>query len=85
MKLDKIIVSDNSFKSNEPYDIINSNITVINLLREEGVDDENINEDSLTSYYLDYYLAQYNNGNFSQFVWNTKWLPILNEIIKKWS
>jgi hypothetical protein len=83
MKLNKIIVSENSFNSNDPYDLINSNITVINLLREEGIDDENIHEDSLTSYYLDYYLAQYNNGNFSQFVWNTQWLPELNEIIKK--
>ena len=83
MKLEKIILSENSFKSSEPYDIINSNITVVNLLREEGVEDENINEDSLTSYYLDYYLAQCNNGNFSQFVWNTKWSPKLNDIIKK--
>jgi hypothetical protein len=73
MKLNKIIVSENSFNSNDPYDIINSNITVVNLLREEGIDDENINEDSLTSYYLDYYSAQYKNGNFSQFVWNTQW------------
>lgn len=82
MKLDKIIVSENSFKSSEPYDIINSNITVVNLLREEGIEDENMNNDALISYYLDYYVAQYKNGNFSQFVWNTKWLPKLNDTIK---
>lgn len=83
MKLDKIIVSQNAYYSNESYDIINSNISVINLLREEGIEDININEDALTSYYLDYYESQYNNGNFSQFVWNTGWLPNLNTIIEQ--
>lgn len=83
MKLNKIIVSDTSFNSAEPYDIIFSNISVVNLLEEEGVDIDNIHEDSVTSYYIDYYLAQYKNGNFSQFVWNTGWSPKLNEVIRK--
>lgn len=50
MKLDKIIVSEGTFNSSEPHDVINSNITVVNLLREEGIEDENIHEDALTSY-----------------------------------
>jgi hypothetical protein len=83
MKLDKIIVSEKAFKSKDPYDIIYSNITVVNLLRDEGIEDQNINEDALTSYNVDYYLAQYNNGNFSQFVWNSKWSVDLNDSIKR--
>ena len=83
MKLDKIIVSEGTFNSSEPHDVINSNITVVNLLREEGIEDENIHEDALTSYYLDYYESQYANGNFSQFVWNSGWNPTLNKLIEK--
>ena len=81
-KLIKIIVSENSFKDEEPYKIIGSNISVINVLREEGTEIDQIHDDAMLSYYVDFYLAQYNNGNFSQFVWNTKWSNELNEEIK---
>lgn len=82
-KLDKIIVSDNSYKSNDPYKLIESNISVINLLRDQRIHPEFYHPDSRISYYLDYYLAQYNNGNFSQFVWNSKWENKLNDEIKR--
>jgi hypothetical protein len=64
MKLDKIIVSDTSHGSSDPYDLIRSNISVINLLGEEGVEEDQIHEDSIISYYVDYYFWQYKNGNF---------------------
>ncbi|REC60306.1 DUF4375 domain-containing protein [Chryseobacterium pennae] len=83
MKQDKIIVSDTSYNSNDPYDLILSNISVVNLLNEEGFEPENMHEDSIISYYLDYYLAQYSNGNFSQFVWNSGWSPELNRDIEE--
>lgn len=83
MKQDKIIVSDTSYNSNDPYDLILSNISVVNLLNEEGLEPENMHEDSIISYYLDYYLAQYSNGNFSQFVWNSGWSPELNRDIEE--
>ncbi|MCQ9636880.1 DUF4375 domain-containing protein [Chryseobacterium sp. WG23] len=82
MKLNRIIVSDTSFNSNEPYDVISSNISVINLLNEEGLEQDQMHEDSITSYFIDYYLSQYKNGNFSQFVWNSGWSTELNGIIK---
>ncbi|MDM1397447.1 DMP19 family protein [Myroides odoratimimus] len=69
----KIVVSQDSFNSQEAYDIVYSNITFINLVREEGgLMEETIHPDAILSYYLDYYLAQYKNGNFSQIVWNTQ-------------
>ncbi|WP_126653710.1 DMP19 family protein [Chryseobacterium aureum] len=83
MKPDKIIVSEASYKSNDPYDIINSNISVVNLLHEEGMEQLNMFEDSVISYYIDYYVSQYKNGNFSQFVWNSGWSAELNSIIKE--
>lgn len=80
--LNKIIVSDVSFHSDELYKMIYSNISVVNLLREEGVDTQCIHPDAMLSYYVDYYIAEYNNGNFSQFVWNTGWSTKLNEQIE---
>lgn len=82
MKFKNIIVSDKSYKSPDFYDIVYSNITVVNLLREEGVEDDLIHPDSLISYYIDYYLAQNNNGGFSQFVYNSGWNEALNAIIE---
>lgn len=83
MKLDKIIVSENSFKSTETQDIINSNIAVINLLREEGVKDENIHEDALTGYYLDYYTTHVNSDGFAKFVHASGWTDELNTLLEK--
>ena len=82
-KLDRIIVWDNSYKSSDPYKLIESNISVINLLRDERIHPEFYHPDSRISYYLDYYLAQYNNGNFSQFVWNSQWENKLNDEIRR--
>lgn len=79
----KILVSETAANSDNPQDIINSNISIINLMREEGVNDDLIHEDALTSYYLDYYFSQYTQGNFSQFVYNSGWNKELNELIEE--
>ena len=83
MKFDKIIVSENAFKSEEAQDIINSNIAVINLMREEGVKDENIHDDALTSYYLDYYTTQVNSDGFAKFVHESDWNEDVNTLLEK--
>jgi len=83
MEFGRIIVSETAFKSENPQDVINSNISVINLMREEGVDDDLIHEDALMSYYLDYYVSQYTEGNFAQFVYNSNWDKELNELIEE--
>lgn len=54
-KLDKIIVSANSYESNDPYKLIDSNISVINLLRDKGIHPKFYHPDSRISYYIDYY------------------------------
>lgn len=71
--MDKVIVSQDSFNnSSDPSDIIASNISFINVLKEENYQGEFCHEAEL-SYYLDYYLAQVKNGGFSQFVYNSGW------------
>lgn len=79
--MDKVIVSENSFNSTDPYDIIDSNISYINLLREEGFEGE-ICPEAETSYYIDYYASQVKNGGFSQFVYNSGWNDELNALIR---
>jgi hypothetical protein len=83
MKFDKIIVSENAFNSPEIQDILNSNIAVVNLMREEGVKDEDIHEDALISYYLDYYTTQVNSNGFAKFVHESDWNEDLNMLLEK--
>ncbi|KDN56570.1 DMP19 family protein [Flavobacterium seoulense] len=83
MEFGRIIISENAANSENPQDIVNSNISVINLMREEKIDDDLIHEDALTSYYLDYYYSQYTQGNFAQFVYNSGWNKELNELIEE--
>lgn len=83
MEFGRIIISETAANSENPQDVINSNISVINLMREEKIDDEAIHEDALMSYYLDYYTSQYTQGNFAQFVYNSGWNKELNELIEE--
>lgn len=56
---------DNSFVYN--------NIEHVNRYFEHYLTEEEILPDALNSYYVDYYLAQLENGGFSQFVYNSGW------------
>ncbi len=79
---DAIIVSKRKYDSSDPYDIILSNIAVLNGQFEEHLTEEEVSQDSLLSYYVDYYLAQLNNGGFSQFVYNSRWNPQIVEFVE---
>jgi hypothetical protein len=78
-----VIVSDQSVTSADPCDIVYSNIEVVNALFGEHLRADEIAPDALRSYYVDYYLAQVNNGGFSQFVYNSHWSPIMNGFIRE--
>jgi hypothetical protein len=83
MEFGRILVSESAMNSENLQDVIHSNISVINLMREEGVNDDLIHEDALTSYYLDYYYTQYVTGNFAQFVHHSGWNKELNELLEE--
>ncbi|WP_348812253.1 DMP19 family protein [Flavobacterium maritimum] len=83
MEFGRIIISETAMNSENPQDVVNSNISVVNLMREEGVNDDLIHDDALMSYYLDYYYSQYAAGNFAQFVYNSRWNTELNELIEE--
>lgn len=83
MEFGKIIISETAANSENPQDVVNSNISVINLMREEKIDDDLIHEDALMSYYLDFYASKYTEGNFSKFVHDSGWNKELNELIEE--
>ncbi len=76
-----VIVSDTAVKSDEPYDIIQSNIEFLNAQFEKHLTHEEVSQHSLQSYYVDYFLAQLNNGGFSQFVYNSRWGDCIHHTI----
>jgi len=78
-----VIVSDQSVASADPYDVVYSNIELVNALFGEHLRADEIAPDALRSYYVDYYLAQINNGGFSQFVYNSHWSLLMNAFIRE--
>lgn len=70
MLVDHIVVSRKSIKSRDVYAVIESNISVVNYLLEEGAEPDELSPDALGSYYVDYYLAEVLNGGISQFMFN---------------
>lgn len=80
-RLKKILVSENSYNDNDPYKVIASNISIINVLREEGVDFDEIHDEAVMSYYVDYYLTLMQNETFVKFIWNIGYaIDILDSI-----
>lgn len=68
-----VVVSKSSLESDDPYAVVYSNNTFINALQSEHFAPIELSADAMRSYYVDYYLAQINNGGFSQFVYNSGW------------
>ena len=49
-----------------------SNVTVVNALVEKFLEEDEISQDALAAYYVDYYLAEVNNGGHDQFLFNSQ-------------
>jgi len=65
-----IIVTSNSFHSQNRYDIISSNIHYITKLFQHNLREDKISQEALKSYYVDYYLSHILHGGFSDFIEN---------------
>jgi Domain of unknown function (DUF4375) len=75
---DAIVVLASSLSEDEdPSVLVQSNVQYLDLLAGEYIRDEEMNEDALRSYQVDYFLMEWENGGFSQFVYNTHWDPIV--------
>src|SRR5688500_13945964 len=79
-----VVVSTRSMASDDPVGVVDSNISFVNLLFEDALlrEDEMARE-ALCSYYVDYLHCQVQNGGFAQFVWNSRWRPELNGMVRE--
>ncbi len=66
----EIIISIESFHSQNEHDIIYSNSQYITKLFQNNVEEDKISEDALKSYYVDYYLSHIKYNGFSEFIQN---------------
>lgn len=80
---DVIMVSAEAFDSRDPFDILDSNISVINDLFKEHLTPEEISRSAIMSYYVDFYVAQVNNGGFLQFGINSNWSAEIVDIVRQ--
>lgn len=78
-----VVVSEASLGDDDPESLICSNVDFVNSLLDEYLTDDEISPDALRSYYVDYYLAQVNNGGFSQFVYNSRWNPKMVRLVRE--
>lgn len=70
---DSIVVLASSVEDEDSADIIQSNIAFVDMLVEEYLERKEIAADALRSYHVDSFLAEFENGGFSQYVYNTRW------------
>lgn len=68
MSVNEIIISIDSFHSQNEHDIVSSNSQYITKLFQHNIQEDKISEDALKSYYIDYYLSNIQHGGFSVFI-----------------
>lgn len=78
-----VVVSEQSFESDDPYDIVYSNVSFLNALIEQHFREDELSTDAWRSYYVDLYVSQMDNGGFSQFVYNTRWENSLIQLVRE--
>ncbi len=81
MKMEQILISDNAYNSDELYGIVYENSKIIAYLLEQSINVEDIHQDALASYYVNYYFSQVNSGGFSKFLHHSKWDATINSRI----
>lgn len=78
-----VVVSKESIESDDPYDIVYSNITFLKRLLQEHFTHAELSQNAMRSYYVDYYRGQVDNGGFSQFVYNSGWEPATIRFVRE--
>lgn len=76
-----ILISEATFNSGSIQDILNSNISVVNYLRNSEVGDDELHPDAFASYCVDYYLNIVETEGLPAFIWKSKWDLDLIDII----
>lgn len=79
---DVVVISRESLASEEQRAVIESSVAFVNSLLKAHLRADEISLNAWRSYYVDYYLAQIENGGFSQFVYNSKWEGRVVEFVR---
>lgn len=81
---DAIVVLASALDEDEdPSVLVESNRTYLELLAGEYIRDDEMNQDALRSYQVDNFLMEWENGGFSQFVYNTNWDPVVVKRVRE--
>lgn len=78
-----VIVSEDAYLSDDPFDIKGSSIDFVRALDKEGVRSDEIVPEAMRSFWVDVYLGNLMNGGFAQFVFNTRWDPTIIESVRE--
>ena len=74
----RIIVPQKAFQSESPYDLVQAVVNFVNFaLRHACFHRDEIAQNAMRAYHVDYYLAQVNNGGHSQFAANSNMLDVI--------
>lgn len=74
--VDRVLIHRNLWDSEDTCDRVQGLVNWVNrVLFECFYEVDEVPTTALQSYYVDYYLAQVNNGGLSQFVFNSRWNP----------
>lgn len=68
-----IVVTRDALAAEDPYEIVQSNIGIVNRLRDAWLDEDEISHESWLAYLVDYFTTQLHDGGFSQFVFDSTW------------
>ncbi|MEO0604546.1 MAG: DUF4375 domain-containing protein [Myxococcota bacterium] len=68
-----IVVTRQALDAEDPYDVVQSNIGIVNRLRDAWLNEDEIDADAWRSYLVDYFGTQVRDGGFSQFVYSSTW------------
>jgi hypothetical protein len=78
-----VVLASAVTEESDPSGMVESNVAFVNMLFEEYLKAEEISQDALRSYYVDHFLAEYENGGFSQYVYNTRWEPTVISYVRE--
>lgn len=81
MKMEKILISDTAYNSNDLYNVVFANSKIIAYLLAQGVKAEELHPAAMASYYVDYYFSQVNSAGLSKFVHDSEWNSDMNDRI----
>lgn len=76
-----ILISENAYNSSNIQDVVDSNISVVNVLRSSEIGDDELHPDAFSSYCVDYYYQILKEEGLPTFIWKSKWDQDLIEII----